>query len=200
VTPPVRFFYDFSSPYSYLAARRVRAVVGSDVAWTPVFFGAILQAAEKTPWSWREDRSADFAEIARRAGERGLPELHYPEGWPRETWSAMPLRAAILAGDEIAALSLALFDEHFVRGRILDDDAVRDAARATGLDGEALVAAAGGEDARARLRSNTADAIEAGVTGVPTLAVGDELFWGDDRLGDAGAAKGSTRGESSARG
>lgn len=191
MSPPVAFYYDFSSPYSYLAARRVETVLGEGVTWTPVFFGAILQAAEKTPWSWRENRAEDFAEIARRAHERGLPPLTYPEGWPRETWSALPMRAALVAGEDIAALTLALFDEHFSRGRALEADAVGDAARAAGLDPEEIVAGATGEEAKARLRANTAAAIEAGVTGVPTVAVGATLFWGDDRLEDAAAAKAS---------
>ena len=63
-----------------------------------------------------------------------------------------------------------------------------DAAEAAGLDRDAMAARLENPDIKARLRSYTDGAIARGVTGVPTVAVGDELFWGDDRLEDAAKA------------
>lgn len=185
-----RFFYDFSSPYSYLAANRIERVFGDDVQWTPIVFGAVLAAQRREPWSFAEDRSEHFAEIERRARALGLAEVRYPEGWPRETWTVLPLRATLAAGPSAKRLTLALYAEHFERGRVLDAAAVADAARVAGLDPEPLLAAAETDAVRARLRENTDAALAAGVEGIPTVAVGPRPFWGEDRLAEAAAEAG----------
>src|SRR5271168_1609376 len=61
------FFYDFSSPYSYLAAVRVDEVLPMRPVWRPIAFGVIVQRVGKVPWSFAEDRHAHFEEIDRRA-------------------------------------------------------------------------------------------------------------------------------------
>lgn len=96
--PACEFFYDFASPYSYLAAMRVDAVLPVRPVWRPVSFGVIVQRLGKVPWSFAGDRRSDFDEIDRRAAERGLPPVRYPHGWPRETYSLAPLRVVGSAG------------------------------------------------------------------------------------------------------
>jgi 2-hydroxychromene-2-carboxylate isomerase len=77
----------------------------------------------------------------------------------------------------------------FRDGRDLGErDAIRDAALAAGLDREALADAPDDPAVKARLRERTEEALARGVRGVPTVVVGDELFWGDDRLDQAAAA------------
>ena len=81
--PAAAFYYDFSSPYSYLAAERISglfAEAGVEAQWQPISFGHILKVTGRRPWSFEEDKGADFAEIQRRADERGIPEVVYPEG------------------------------------------------------------------------------------------------------------------------
>ena len=74
-------------------------------------------------------------------------------------------------------------------GRDLSDPAaVADAASAAGIEGDALLAAASTPEVKAALRARTDAAIALGVRGVPTVLVGDQAFWGDDRLEDAAAA------------
>src|SRR3954451_15147295 len=90
------FYYDFSSPYSYLAAERIGEVLPA-ATWRPISFGFVLQHVGRIPWSLRPGREADIEVIARRAAERGLPPLRYPEGWPAESYSLAPLRAAVFA-------------------------------------------------------------------------------------------------------
>lgn len=185
------FYYDTSSPYAYLAASRVDDVLPEPPEWRPIAFGGIVQRLDKVPWSFNPDRQADFDEIARRAAERGLPEVRYPEGWPVETYSVAPLRAALLASDEeqLRAVSRELFRTMFAEGRHLADvDAVLDAAERAGMDRARVREGIAREDIKQRLRAQTDDALAAGVTGVPTVAVGEQLYWGDDRLEDAAAA------------
>lgn len=190
MAPPV-FYYDLSSPYAYLAACRVDDVLPERPEWRPIAFGVIVQRTGKTPWSFKPDRQVDFDEIARRASERGLPEVRYPDGWPADTYSLAPLRALTLADDQeqVRALSRQLFGTMFVDGQHLADaDAVLDAAEQTGMDRAAVAEGIERQEVKDRLRQRTDAALADGVTGVPTVAVDDELFWGDDRLEAAAAA------------
>jgi 2-hydroxychromene-2-carboxylate isomerase len=186
------FYYDFNSPYAYLAALRVDEVLPVEPVWQPVAFGVIVKQLNKTPWSFvPAERERGQAEIARRAEQRGLPRVAYPDGWPAECYSLTPLRAALVAQDAglLREFSRAVLRGVFVDGRRPGDlDALFDAAQVAGLDPVAAREGIDDGDVKARLRAATDDAIARGVTGVPTVAVGDELFWGDDRLEDAAAA------------
>jgi 2-hydroxychromene-2-carboxylate isomerase len=189
--PACEFFYDFSSPYSYLAALRVDDVLPAEPAWRPIAFGVIVQRIGKVPWSFAPDRGVDFDEIDRRASERGLAPLRYPQGWPRETYSLTPLLAALIA-DQVGLLrevSLELFRSMFVEARGFGDlDATLDAAERAGMNREGVRAGIQRQAVKNDLRAVTDQAIARGITGVPTVAVGEELFWGDDQLEDASAA------------
>src|SRR5262245_10492772 len=183
------FYYDFSSPYSYLAAERISGLFAEaevpQPEWKPISFGHIVEANEKTPWSFADERSADFEEIARRAAERGLPDVLYPEGWPIETYSLIPVRAATYAKEtgRVVSFSLAAFRQHFAAGRDLSElDNVLVAAAACELHPKAVAKAIESAAVKRRLREATEEAMELGVTGVPTVAVGEQLFWGDDHL------------------
>jgi 2-hydroxychromene-2-carboxylate isomerase len=159
--------------------------------WRPISFGVIVRSLGKVPWSFKEDRRANFEEIAERAAQRGLPEVRYPEGWPAETYSLNPLRAALLASDEqqLREVSRELYETMFVDGRHLaDTDAVLHAAERAGMDRELVREGIELEETKQRLREQTDEALARGVTGVPTVAVDGELFWGDDRLEEAAAA------------
>lgn len=185
------FYYDVSSPYAYLAASRVDEVLPEPPEWRPIAFGVIVQRLGKVPWSFKADRRESFDEIARRAAGRGLPEVRYPDGWPAETYSLKPLRAAMLASDgqQLRAVSREFFRTMFVEGRHLADlETVLDAAERAGMDRSAVREGIERQEVKDRLRTETDEALARGVTGVPTVAVGEELFWGDDRLEDAAAA------------
>jgi 2-hydroxychromene-2-carboxylate isomerase len=193
------FHYDFSSPYSYLAAERISAVFAEasveQPIWSPISYGFVIRTTGGTPWSMQPDgpEPGDLAEIRRRAAERGLPEVRYPEGWPVENYSLLPLRAAIYAeqAGRVIAFSLAAFRQQFAAGRDLGElDNVLLAAAACELHPKAVTKAIETESVKRRLQESTEAAIELGVTGVPTVAVGDRLFWGDDRLEEAAAASG----------
>src|SRR5919201_6338236 len=134
--PAATFYYDFSSPYSYLAASRIAGLL-PEATWRPISFGFVIQRHGKVPWSLKPSREADIEEIARRAAERGLPPLLYPEGWPAESYSLAPLRAAVHAEERgrLAEFTHAAYRGVFEGGRALGDPrALGDAARAAGLD------------------------------------------------------------------
>jgi 2-hydroxychromene-2-carboxylate isomerase len=190
VAPPI-FYYDLYSPYSYLSAARVDEVLPERPEWRPIAFGVIVERLGKVPWSFASDRRADFEEIARRASELGLPPVRYPEGWPVQTYSIVALRAALAVEDqdERRAVTRELYRTAFVDGNHLADvETVLGAVAGAGVDRDRIAEAIGSPEIKERLRTETDAALERGVTGVPTVAVGDQLFWGDDRLGDAAAA------------
>jgi 2-hydroxychromene-2-carboxylate isomerase len=189
--PQAEFFYDFNSPYSYLAATRVDGVLPVRPSWRPIAFGVIVQRTGKVPWSFAEDRRRDFEQIERRAGERGLPPVRYPQGWPRATYSLAPLRAALIADEDglLREVSRELFRAIFVDGRSLAEiDTTLDAAERAGMDRERVRGGIDRREVKDRLRAATDEALARGITGVPTVAVGEDLFWGDDRLEDAARA------------
>ena len=184
------FYYDTNSPYAYLAAMRIGDVI-PEATWRPIAFGVLLRESGRVPWSMGPEREEGQEEIARRAAGRDLPPVQYPDGWPAGTWSFTPLRAAVFAEQRrvLKPFSLACYGLMFAGGRSRAEvDNVLDAGRAAGLDPDELRAAIEDPAIKDRLREYTDEAIGRGVHGVPTVAVGDELFWGDDRLEEAAAA------------
>ena len=188
------FYYDFSSPYSYLAAERISGLFAEaeleQPEWQPISFGHLLQTTGRRPWSLPPDGPDPdhLAEIQRRADDRGLPKVVYPEGWPMANYSLNPVRAAIYAKESgrVVSFSLACFRQVFAAGRDMSDvDNVLLAAAACELHPNAVMKGIETQSVKDRLRDATGEAIERGVEGIPTVAVGDELFWGDDRLEEA---------------
>jgi 2-hydroxychromene-2-carboxylate isomerase len=165
------FFYDLGSPYAWLTAERI-----FDAVWIPVLLGGIFKATGRGSWAETEARADGIAEIERRAAERGLPRLRWPEPWPNDGLHAMRVAAAA----DSREFALSAFRVHFAEGRPLSDPAnVALAAESAGIEPV--------ED-KHKLRANTDRALSLGVVGVPSVAVGSEVFWGDDCLDDAASA------------
>lgn len=193
-----KFYYDFNSPYSYLAAERISGLFAEAGAeqpdWQPISFGHVLKHTGRRPWSFEADRAEDFAEIQRRADDRGLPRIVYPKGWPIDNYSLNPIRAAIYAKESgrVVSFSLAAFRQVFAAGRSLKDmDNVLIAAAACELHPNAVTKGVETASVKEKLRAATEEAIESGVEGIPTVAVGGKLFWGDDRLEEGARAASS---------
>jgi 2-hydroxychromene-2-carboxylate isomerase len=186
------FYYDFNSPYAYVAAHRVDDVLPVRPRWQPIAFGALIGQIGKVPWSLRPgpERDRRLRECEQRADALGLP-LRWPSGWPDRNYSILVLRAALVAGEHgrLREFSLAAYRRGLGEGGDLRDlETVRSCARDAGIDPDAVAASVEKPEVKQRLRAATDAAVAHGVTGVPTVAVGELLFWGDDRLEDAAAA------------
>jgi 2-hydroxychromene-2-carboxylate isomerase len=185
----VVFYFDLGSPYAYLAAERVAAgILEVEPAWEPMLLGAIFGYRGRGSWSQTDARDGNVAELERRAREYGLPPIAWPPGWPGDGLAAM--RAATWArrcgaGVEFA---LAAYRRAFVNGDALTIETLAETADDVGLSGAELREAIGDPEIKAALRAATDAAWSAGVSGVPTVRVADQLFYGDDQLERAAAA------------
>jgi 2-hydroxychromene-2-carboxylate isomerase len=189
VADPAVFYYDLGSPYAYLAAERLTQVLPEIPVWQPILLGGIWKETGGRSWAVTDGREAGVAEIERRAADYGLMPIRWPEGWPNNTLNAMRVDVWAQQIGRTVAFSLAAFRQAFAGGKDLSDmDFVLMAAAACELHPNAVLKAIETQSVKDRLREVTQEAYERGVRGVPTVAVGDELFWGDDRLEDAAAA------------
>jgi len=184
------FYYDFNSPYAYLAAERLDDFVPG-AEWRPIAFAIVLnQLGELDKRLTNLNMAPIVEEITARAADRGLPDFAPPDAWPVQSWSLTPLRAALVA-DELGRqreFGIAAFRKSFVEGRSLAElPNVLAAASDAGLDPDEIAAGIQRDEVKERLKANTAEALDRGVTGIPTVAIGDELFWGDDHLEHAAA-------------
>ena len=185
---PIEFYFDFSSPYGYLASERIDAIAarhGRDVTWRPYLMGVAMKTTGSTPLVDRPMMGAySRHDMARSARRLGVP-LTFPEPFPIATVAACRAVYWVERTDAAAAKALAqaLYRAYFVDGRnISEPDVVADAAGGTGADRDALLAGIQEPAIKDRLKEVTGAAIERGVFGSPFFMVGDEPFWGHDRM------------------
>lgn len=184
----MRFYFDFISPYAYLGWVRARALCNDrqlPLEATPILFAGVLGhwgqlgPAEITP-----KRRFTFRDSFRRAHELGLV-LTPPATHPFNPLTALRVSTPEVAGDAQHDVIDALYRATWSDGLEMSDPAViAKALTDAGFDGAAMVAKTKDPAVKERLKTNTADAIEAGVFGVPTFVVNGELFFGQDRLKD----------------
>jgi 2-hydroxychromene-2-carboxylate isomerase len=183
-----RFFFGAMSPYSWFAAERIDALI-PDALWHPVFIGGVFKAAGRDSWARGEAREQGMAECEARAARYGLGEIRWPERWPTNDLAVA--RASVFA-ERLGLLkpfALESMRMAFREGAVLEEEApLLEAARRSGIDADRLAAALSDQEVKDALRARTDDAVALGVFGVPTVVVGGELFWGDDRLEQAAAA------------
>ena len=182
----VKFYFDFVSPYAWLAAHQLSAVrdsTGAKFRFVPVLFAGLLDRhANVGPAEIPAKRRYTFADAQRWAAHLGL-EFRSPPAHPFNPLKPLRVSSAVADDDEREALSLRLLNATWSDGQdIAADVVVQQIADGMGLDGKALLARAQSEEIKQRLRQQTDDAVAAGVFGVPSFVVDDEIFWGNDRL------------------
>ncbi len=184
---PLDFWFDFSSPYSYIASEWVEAVAarhGRTVRWHAILLGATMQAAElKPPVAYPLKREYSIADFARSARFEGVP-YQLPPAFPIPTQNAARIFWWLAAQDEAraAAWAHAGLRAYFTRGVVLSDvAALRGLCTEAGLDVAAAEAAWNDPLWKDRLKRENDAAIAAGIFGAPAIVIDGELFWGNDR-------------------
>jgi len=188
--PQATFYFDLGSPYAYLAVERLPALLPEPVAWQPVLLGGLFKLNGRSSWALGDyqRRQTGMAEIEHRAQHYGLPAVRWPDPWPSDYLYAMRVATFAFAVGRGRELCTRALRDAFQRGLDLSIAAhVLDAAEHVGLDRSEAHAATQDPQIKRALRDATDAAHDLGVFGVPTIAIDDELFWGDDRLEDAGA-------------
>jgi 2-hydroxychromene-2-carboxylate isomerase len=189
----VEFFYDLSSPWTYLAFTNLDGVLkrtGASVRLRPILVGGVFNAVNQAVYAAREASDnrklkhswrvlKDWAALA------GV-ELNFPSQWhPAKSVNAMRMACAL--ADDMPALSKftrRAFESYFGAQENLDDPNVLVAvANSVGLDGEAMRVKSQTDEVKALLRANTEEVIERGGYGSPTIFVdGKWMYFGNDQL------------------
>jgi 2-hydroxychromene-2-carboxylate isomerase len=185
--PRASFYFDLGSPYAYLAAERVSGLFTEagleQPEWQPILLGGLFQRFGRDSWANGPGRAEGMAEVERRTSAYGLPPISWPDPWPANTLTAMRVATFAKQTGRTVSFSLAAFRQAFAAGRDLSDpDNVIIAGAACELHPKALLKAVQTEIVKGALREATDAAAERGVEGVPALVVGEQVFWGDDRL------------------
>lgn len=187
----IHFWFEFASTYSYIAAFEIEdrtREAGLSLAWRPFLLGPIFKAQgwtdspfnlypAKGRYMWRD--------MERLCTARGLA-LRKPTGFPRN--GVLAARVALVAIEDGwgPAFVRAVYHANFAEDRdIADAEVIADLVVGLGHDAESVLAIAESDGNRAKLRANTEEAGARGIFGAPSFTVGQELFWGQDRLADA---------------
>lgn len=189
------FFFGAMSPYSWFAAERIGELL-PDALWRPVYAGALFRDSGRSSWGLGERREERIAECEARALSYGLGEIRWPDPWPTNDVTvarAMTFadRGGMLREFALAAMRMA-FLEGVDLGRV---EAVEGAAEHVGMDAREVREAISRQEIKDALKETNQRARSLGVFGVPTVALGDRLFWGDDRLDEAAAVQLDQRSE-----
>lgn len=186
--PAPVFYFAAMSPYSWLAAERIEQVL-PQARWRPVTAAFVFRATGRTSWGFTDERASGIADCERRAASYGHGPIRWPDPWPTND---LPIARAMTFADSRGTLrpfALGAMRMAFREGRDLAElDVVREAGERAGIDAAELEAALGEATIKDALRLATDEATARGVFGIPTVLVGEDLFWGDDRLQDAADA------------
>ncbi|MEX3689175.1 2-hydroxychromene-2-carboxylate isomerase [Paraburkholderia sp. BR14263] len=189
--PSLDFWFDLASNYSYLSVMRIAALAernGVDVYWRPFLLGPILDALgwEGPPFVVQKEKGAYVWQDMRRQCRKYALPWQQPSEFPRRT--VLATRIAVLAADEpwLPDWCRAVMTRNYGDDREVDSpEAVAQMLTTLGLPAQRLIEEAGSEANRLRLRERTQAARDLGIFGAPTFFVGEEMFWGNDRLEDA---------------
>jgi 2-hydroxychromene-2-carboxylate isomerase len=188
MTKNVEFLFDVGSPYSYLAYHQLPKIAkaqGAEIIWTPVLLGGIFQATgNRSPIEVAAKGSYSHVDLQRWAKAYSVAITMNPD-FPINTLALMRGAVAMqMRGDEDFQRYLhAVFDAMFGQPRNLNQPAeIAAVLTSAGFDAAELMQLIGDQHVKNRLKDNTVNAVARGAFGAPTFFVGDDMFWGQDRL------------------
>ena len=191
----VQFLFDFGSPNAYLCHKVIPAIesrTGIRFDYVPVLLGGLFKLANnRSPAeafaAIPNKRAYDLLEMRRFVARHSLTRFRNNPFFPVNTLKIMrsAVAAQALGPTSFAAFVEAMYASMWEQGRNMDDPSeIASVLNAAGIDPDGLLAAAQQPDVKNRLIANTQSAFERGAFGSPTLFVGEEMFFGKDRLRD----------------
>ncbi len=188
MTKSLDFYFDVGSPAAYLAYTqlpKIAAETGASINWKPMLLGGVFQATgNSSPAAVPAKGKYSFGDLERFSKRYGVPLARNPH-FPINTLMLMRGAAGLqLRKDErFDAYLKAVFEAIWVDSKNLNDLAVTGAVlHAAGFDAAAILALVSQQDVKDRLKVLTQRAVERGIFGAPTMFVGEQMFWGQDRL------------------
>ncbi len=187
----IEIWFEFASTYSYLTVMRAEKMLrraGIDLEWRPFLLGPIfyVKGWDTSPFILDPIKGAYmWRDVERRAKQHGL-SFERPSIFPMNGLYAARIMTAVLNEPWCGAFARAVFAAQFQRDEnISTKPALAGALKACGVDPAVWMARAQNDATKAELRAQTERAQKLGIFGAPSFTVGNELFWGDDRLEDA---------------
>lgn len=184
----LEFFFDFVSPYTYLASHQLRydkRYHQVDVVWTPMLLGGVFKAVGNRPPAELAPKGAYMLlDLQRLAHHYGVP-FSFPASFPINTLMPMRGAAALLRQKSPRYLAYcgAMFDAYWGRGEDISDPEVwAGIASSTGVDPLELRKAIETPEVKEALKASTDRAVNIGAFGAPTFLADGEMFWGFDRM------------------
>jgi 2-hydroxychromene-2-carboxylate isomerase len=185
------FFFDCSSPWTYLAFHAVQplaAELGAAITWKPILVGGVFNAVNQTVYDNRSKpnplkQAYMLKDLADWARFYGLTILFPPTVFPVNSVKCMRGAFVALEQDKLVPYATAAFEAYWSHDRDLSkQDVLADIAAQAGLERQHFFAAIETDACKARLRANTDELIKRGGFGSPTMFVGGSMFFGNDRL------------------
>jgi len=193
MTPKVEFHFDFGSPNAYFVHKLVPQVeqrTGAKFTYVPILLGGVFKLTNNQPpmVQFKDIKSKqDYQrlEIVRFIRKHGLTQFKMNPHFPVNTVQIMRGAVAAEMDGQLAKYVNAVFHHMWEEGKKMDDpEAIRAALDASGLDGARTLARIQEQEVKDRLLRNTEGSVARGTFGAPTFFVGDEIFFGKDRLRD----------------
>ena len=187
MTKIVEFFYDFGSPTVYLAATqlpRIAGSVGATIDWRPMLLGGVFKSTgNQSPVVVAAKAAYMNDDLQRFAKRYGVPFRFNPH-FPINTLALMRGAVAYQADAVVSSTYReAIFTAIWVEARNLNEpDVIGQVLGDAGLDPAELMNSIGEQTVKDQLIANTEEAVSRGVFGAPTFFVGDQMFFGQDRL------------------
>lgn len=191
--PPVQFLFDFGSPNAYLCHKVLPAIeerTGVVVQYVPILLGGVFKLSNnRSPFESTADipnkRAYEMLEMKRFIAKHGITQFKFNPFFPINTLPIMRGAVAAQAQGCLMPYVEAMFSAMWEQGRNLNEAteilAVLQGAK---LDAKALLEGSQSPDVKAQLMANTQQAFDRGAFGSPTFFVGDEMYFGKDRLAD----------------
>lgn len=185
------FYFDCSSPWTYLAFHAIQplaAEVAAEIVWKPILVGGVFNAVNQTVYDNRakpnpRKQAYMLQDLAAWAKLYGLGIVFPPKVFPVNSVKCM--RGAFVALDEgkLVPYATAAFEAYWGNDLDIAQEAVlADIAKRAGLERQRFFSGIETDSCKARLRTNTDELIARGGFGSPTIFVGDQMFFGNDRM------------------
>lgn len=182
----LEFYYDFSSPYTYIASCRIDKICeenDAELEWKPFLLGGLFNEVGITPAKEIGNKFAYVQQDTQDCAKYYGVEFKFPELFPLN--SVRTMRGAFAASEKgvLPEYNHEIFRLYWTEGKDLSkEDVLAHAVEAVGIDSQWFLSKIAEQEIKDMLREETAIAARRGAFGAPTIFIGEKMFWGNDRL------------------